>query len=274
MSKPWDWQVAGSAPETYQRALVPAIFASWVSQVVDLANPRQGDRVLDVACGTGAVARAAASRVSSTGAVTGFDLNAGMLTVAKSVPVSDQLTTAQIHWQEGDAGKLPFPSNVFDIVYCQHGLQFFPDRPAALREMHRVLVAGGRLALTVWGEIQESPGFATLAVLLRQHIGPEAASFMQAPFSLSDPEELTALAHGAGFRDVAVQSRGGTVRFPSIEHFITNYVAGTPLAGYVSAAGEKAREHLLSESQSSLRQFVENGKLIFPIAAHLLNAST
>ena len=274
MSKHETWQFAGSAPETYQRALVPAIFAPWVAQVVDLANPRQGDRVLDVACGTGVVARAAASRVGSAGAVTGIDLNPGMLTVAKSVPVSDQPPSAPIHWHEGNADKLPFPSNFFDIVYCQLGLQFFPDRPAALREMHRVLVAGGRLAVMVWGGLQESPGFATLAVLLQRHIGPEAACFMQAPFSLSDPEELAVLARSAGFRDVAVQSRDGTVRFPSIEHFVANYVAGTPLAGYVSAAGEEAREHLLSEAQSALRQFVENGELVFPIAARLLNART
>ena len=272
MSKHETWQFAGNAPETYQRALVPAIFAPWVSQVVDLANPRQGDHVLDVACGTGVVARAAASRVGSAGAVTGIDLNPGMLTVAKSVPVSDQASSAPIHWQEGNADKLPFPNNVFDIVYCQLGLQFFPDRPAALREMHRVLVAGGRLAVMVWGGLQESPGFAKLADLLQRHIGREAASFMHAPFSLSDPEELAALARSAGFRDVAVQSRDGTVQFPSIEHFIANYVAGTPLAGYVSAAGEEAREHLLSEAQSALRKFVENGELVFPIAARLLNA--
>ena len=149
MSKHETWQLAGSAPETYQRALVPAIFAPWVIHVVDLADPRPGDRVLDVACGTGVVARAAASRVGSAGAVTGIDLNRGMLTVAKSVPGSDQPPSAPIHWHEGTADNLPFPSSAFDIVYCQLGLQFFPDRPAALREMHRVLVSGGKLGLMV-----------------------------------------------------------------------------------------------------------------------------
>ena len=272
MNKHVAWQVSGSAPETYQRALVPAIFAPWASQVVDLANPAQGDRVLDVACGTGVVARAAAIRVGAAGVVTGIDLNGGMLAVAKSVPVSDKPPSAPIRWQEANAGKLPFPSGIFEIVYCQLGLQFFPDRPAALREMHRVLVAGGRLALMVWSGIQESPGFATLAVLLQRHIGPEAASFMQAPFSLSDPEGLAALTHSAGFRDIVVQSKVGTIRFPTIEHFVADYVAATPLAGYVCAAGKEAREHLLSEAQSALRQFIKNGELVFPIAARFLNA--
>ena len=272
MSEHEIWRVTGSAPEIYERALVPAIFAAWAPQVVDLANPRLGDRVLDVACGTGVVARAAAGRVGSTGTVTGVDLNPGMLAVARSVALSGQPPRAPIHWREGNADKLPFPSNAFDVVYCQLGLQFIPNRLAALREMHRMLVVEGRLALMVWGRIQESPGFATLAVSLERHIGPEAVSFIQVPFSLSNPEELAALAHTAGFRDVIVQPQVGMVRFPSIEHFVSNYVAGTPLAGHVSAAGEAARERLVNDARNALGQFVGNGGLAFPITAQLLRA--
>src|SRR5262249_60545343 len=101
--------------------------------------PGRGDRVVDVACGTGIVARIAAARVGPSGVVVGVDLNPGMLNVARSVSLTDSRSAAPIQWQEASADKLPFPGESFDIVYCQLGLQFFADRPAALREMRRVL---------------------------------------------------------------------------------------------------------------------------------------
>jgi SAM-dependent methyltransferase len=154
------WQVAGNAAETYQQALVPAVFAPWAPLVVALADPRPGEHVLDVACGTGVVARLAARQVGPTGNVTGLDLNPGMLAVAASLTASDPSTCAPITWREASATDMPLPDGAFDVVYCQLGLQFFPDRPAALREMHRVLGAGGRLGLMVWQDIQYSPGFS------------------------------------------------------------------------------------------------------------------
>jgi SAM-dependent methyltransferase len=170
VSQPGQWQVAGSAPEVYERELVPAVFGEWAPIVVELAHPRPGERVVDVACGTGIVARIAAARVGPTGVVVGVDLNLGMLSVARSVMLTDSRSAAPIQWQEASADKLPFPGESFDIVYCQLGLQFFADRPAALREMRRVLGPEGRLALMVWRGIHESPGFAVLAASLEEHV--------------------------------------------------------------------------------------------------------
>jgi SAM-dependent methyltransferase len=147
MNQQGQWQVAGSAPEVYERELVPAVFGVWAPIVVDLAQPRPGERVLDVACGTGVVARIAAARVGPTGSVLGVDLNPGMLSVARSIVSTDVRSDGPLHWQEASADKLPFPDGSFDVVYCQLGLQFFADRAAALREMRRVLDAEGRLAL-------------------------------------------------------------------------------------------------------------------------------
>jgi len=158
MSQQGQWQVAGSAPEVYERELVPAVFGVWAPIIVDLAQPRPGERVLDVACGTGIVARIAAARVGPTGSVVGVDLNPGMLSVARSVVSTDVRSDGPLHWQEASADKLPFPDGSFDVVYCQLGLQFFANRAAALREMRRVLDAEGRLALMVWQGIHESPG--------------------------------------------------------------------------------------------------------------------
>src|ERR1700759_2156419 len=166
MAQEGQWQVAGSAPEIYERELVPAVFGVWAPILVELAQPRSGEHVVDVACGTGIVARTAATSVGSAGAVVGIDLNPGMLGVARSLR-----SKGSLQWQEASADKLPFPDGSFDVVYCQLGLQFFPDRPAALREMRRVSSANGRLALMVRRGIHESPGFAVLADALEQHVG-------------------------------------------------------------------------------------------------------
>jgi len=238
--------------------------------VVELAHPSPGERVVDVACGTGIVARIAAARVGPSGSVAAVDLNPGMLNVARSVATNG--ASASIQWHEASADKLPFPNSSFDIAYCQLGLQFFADRPAALREMHRVLVPEGRLALMVWRGIGESPGFQALAEILEENIGPAAATIMRAPFGLSDASELNHLVEAAGFRDVKVDQRVGTIHFPSIERFVSSYIAGSPLAGHVSQANDAAREKLRADSAQALEKYINNHGLSFPIAAHLLAA--
>jgi ubiquinone/menaquinone biosynthesis C-methylase UbiE len=272
MSQQGQWQVAGSAPEVYERELVPAVFGVWAPILVELAQPRPSERVLDVACGTGVVARIAAKRVGPSGTVVGIDLNPGMLSVARSVVSPDTRFGGQLQWQEASADKLPFPDGSFNVVYCQLGLQFFTDRPAALREMRRVLGTEGRLALMVWRGIHESPGFAVLADALQRHVGQAAAAIMRAPFGLSNAAELEALVRAAGFQDVAIQQRSGTVRFPTVERFVLSYVAGSPLAGPVSQGNDAARAALITDVRNALGKFTSNDELAFPIAAHLLSA--
>lgn len=147
------WQLDGSAPELYQRYLVPAITSLWAADLINRVQVRAGQTVLDVACGTGVVARLAAERMAS-GRVVGLDFNNGMLAVARSLPTKG----ASTDWIEGSALNLPFPDNSFDVALCQLGLQFFPDRPLALREMRRVLVPSGRIALSVFSAIERTPG--------------------------------------------------------------------------------------------------------------------
>jgi ubiquinone/menaquinone biosynthesis C-methylase UbiE len=271
MSEQGQWQVAGSAPEVYERELVPAVFGRWAPILVELTHPRPGERVIDIACGTGIVARIAAVRVGLGGVVAGVDLNPGMLNVARSLKTAGE-AAAHIEWREASADKLPFPESSFDVAYCQLGLQFFADRPAALREMHRVLVSEGRLALMVWRGIGESPGFEALAEILEQNIGPAAAMIMRAPFGLSDASELSQLVEDTGFREVKVYQRVGTIQFPSIERFVSSYVAGSPLAGHVSQANDAAREKLRADATQALGKYINNHGLSFPVAAHLLAA--
>ncbi|MDI2077477.1 methyltransferase domain-containing protein [Bradyrhizobium sp. Mp27] len=271
MSQQGQWQVAGSAPEIYERELVPAVFGPWAPILIGLADPKLGDRIIDIACGTGIVARIAAAKVGASGAVAGVDLNPGMLNVARSVkPVDD---AAPAEWLEASADRLPFSDGSFDIAYCQLGLQFFADRPAALREMRRVLSSKGRLAVMVWCGIHESPGFAAFADILERNIGSAAATIMRAPFGLSDAAELSQLVAAAEFRNIKLQRRVGAVEFASAERFVLSYVAGSPLASHVSQASDAARENLTAETKLALEKYVGSRGLSFPIASHLLAAT-
>ncbi|UPK30768.1 class I SAM-dependent methyltransferase [Bradyrhizobium sp. 195] len=271
MGQQGQWQVSGSAPEVYERELVPAVFGLWAPILVDMAQPKVGERILDIACGTGIVARVSAARVGPTGTVAGVDLNPGMLTVARALGTTDD--AASIQWHEATADRLPFPDRSFDIAYCQLGLQFFADRGAAVREMRRVLSSKGRLALMVWCGINESPGFQSFAEVLERNISLAAATIMRAPFGLTDANELSGLVTAAGFQNITVQRRVGTVKFPSVERFVLSYVAGSPLAGHVSQASDVARERLTLDTKSALEKYVNSRGLSFPIAAHLLTAT-
>jgi SAM-dependent methyltransferase len=260
------WQLAGNAAEIYQRELVPAVFGPWGSRVIELAALRPGLRVLDVACGTGLVARLAAQAVGVDGRVAALDLNPGMLAVASQLPAVEG---AAIEWVEGNAQELPFAEASFDVVCCQLGLQFFPDREGAVRQMERVLVRGGRAVVMVWREIDRAPGFAVLAAALDRTIGADAGALMRAPFSLGDAGELTTLLEAGGLCDCAIRAETGNVRFASAAMFVRSYVGGSPLAAIVATAPAPAYEELVREVERAVDPFVEQNSLCFPIEAHL-----
>ena len=259
------WQVMGNAAEIYQRELVPAIFGPWAPRVVELAGLRPGERILDVACGSGVVTRLAAEAVGAEGRVAALDMNPGMLAVAADVPAKG----AAIEWVEGSAQALPFADADFDAVCCQLGLQYFPDREGALREMARVAVPGGRVVVMVWREIHCSPGFAALAEALGRTIGSDAEAVMRAPFALGDAGELSALLAGAGPRDCAIHGETGNVSFASATSFVRSQLGGSPLAPIAAAAPAAAREELLREVERALAPVTDPGSLRFPIEAHL-----
>lgn len=263
------WHFAGSVPENYERYLVPTIFSPWAAHLVDLAAPQLGERVLDVACGTGVVGRRAAERVGPAGKVVGLDSSPAMLAVARTL---SPITGAAVKWSEASALAIPFPDATFNLVLCQQGLQFFPDRPAALREMHRVLVPDGRLAMSVWRAIQYSPGFAFLAEALARHVSPDAGKAMLTPFSLGNVDELHALVAAAGFRNVIIRPAVKAIRFPSSDDFVRRYVAGSALAGLVAQVGEDIPEALLGDVRRALRNHGDDEGVAFPIEAHLVTA--
>ena len=269
MGSPSRWgQVNESAAESYQRHLVPGMFAPWAPVLADLADLRPGEVVLDLACGTGVVARLAAERVGETGQVVGLDLNAGMLAVARALP---PVMGAPIDWREGDALAMPLPDATFDVVLCQQGLQQFPDRLAALREIRRVLRRSGRFAAGVWGPLAGTPGMAALVAALARHVGETAAGNRRAPFALADAGELRRLVETAGFRDVAIRTVAITGRFPSPEEFVAAQLAATPLST-LGAITDQARTAVASDVRAALRAYIDDDGLAFPMEAHLVLA--
>lgn len=253
---------AASVAEVYERYMVPAAFALWAADLLALLALQPGSRVLDVACGTGIVARMAAPYTGATGVVVGLDLHGGMLAVART-----QASTGV--WVQGSATALPFATSAFDVVVCQQGLQFFPDRLAALREMHRVLRAGGRVALVVWGPLEHNPGHAALARGLAQHMGTAVAAVLQTSFSLGEAETCRQLLDQAGFCDVTLSRSVQILRFASPEAFVRVWVRGSVLGRVGVEVHDDVLTAMIRELTATLHPYINEEGLGVPITAHL-----
>lgn len=275
MTKTHDW-IGGialdSIPEdifeTYEQAMVPAVFEPWARRLVDGADLRPGDRVLDVACATGIVARLAAERVAPGGSVTGLDFLPGMLEVAREASAGLEVP---IEWVEGDAAAMPLPDGAFDVVLCQQGLQFFPDKVAALREAHRTLVGEGRIVASVWRSIDRSPAVADLQRAIETH-APEVAGFLPMAFSLTDADELRQALRDAGFDDVSVRIEIASVRFASIGDYLATYLGSTPVGGVISGLPHETRAALADDVVRSLTGSTDDDGLTFPQETHVATA--
>lgn len=201
----------------YENNQVRAMFEPWARVLIDVARPQRGESVLDAACGTGVVARKVVPLVGNTGRTVGFDFDPLMLAVAKSLG-------PDITWQQADLQRLPFADGEFDLVLCQQGLQFLPDRAAGLREMHRVLRPGGRMVMSIWTELAKSTGQAVLFGALGELLGKDMSS--PPPWSLSDGRDVEALVAGAGFVDVNMTVMSLPAAYPSAEQFVEIHLEG------------------------------------------------
>lgn len=260
--------------EMYENYFVPAMFLPWASLLLSQAAPQTGERVLDVACGTGIVARQAASLVGRSGQVEALDISPAMLDVARS---RASPPGAPITWHEGNATALPFPDGAFELVLCQHGLQFFSDRAAALREMHRVLAPQGRALVIVLQALAQHPVFKALMESVAQHLAVPLSS-VTTPFALCDVEELKGLFNTSGFKKVAIHAESTTVRFPEPERFVplavTSSAAAVPAFALLQAP---ARAELLETVRADVEPVIQNYRdanaVSFPMFAHLVVAT-
>jgi ubiquinone/menaquinone biosynthesis C-methylase UbiE len=249
----------GTGPENYERYFVPAIAAPLAGDLVEAAALQPGERVLDLACGTGIVARLAAGRVGPTGTVMGLDINPGMLAVARAATPPGTV----IGWHQAPAHDSALPDAAFDVVVCQLGLQFFPDQVAALREMHRVLAPGARIVLNVPGPAPEP--FLILADALARHIKPELALFVQQVFSLHDTRQLQELLAQAGFTGATAEPASTTLALPPPAEFLWQYVHSTPLAAEAAEAGEVARAALERDIATRWEPFTRDDRLMLEL---------
>ena len=261
------WQLAKEAAELYERVVARHILSPWAPLLVDAAHLAGGERVLDLACGTGVVTRIAAQRVGPQGRVTGIDLNAGMISVARSLPAPEG---GPVEWLEGSALAIPLPDASMDAVLCQQALQFFPDKALSLREMHRVLDRGGRLALSVWS----SAGLYNSAVgeALARFVGEDSASRFRASRNVPGREELERLAAAAGFSHVNVSVSRMNIHLPRLDRFVLEHLAGTPVAASLAAADPESRRNIGASVMRELQRFSDGDGVTYPEETHVVTA--
>ncbi|HEY5850777.1 MAG TPA: methyltransferase domain-containing protein [Lysobacter sp.] len=256
---------------TYEREMVPVLFRPWVALLLDLARPAPGEHVLDLACGTGIVARLVAPRVGPTGRVVGVDLNPDMLGVAQ---VEGALEELDVEWKQGRLEVLPFAEAEFDLALCQHGLQFVPDRAAALGEARRVLREDGRLAMGIWRGLDHHPFWSRFNDVLNDLMGIPA---LAAPFQLGEADAIERLLLDAGFRDIAIQAREMPAVFPDPDSFVAMEVdviaAANPATQHLD---DRARAELTRAAESrmgdALRDQIRDGHVVVPMHSHLVLA--
>jgi ubiquinone/menaquinone biosynthesis C-methylase UbiE len=252
-----------AAAERYESAFVPALFAQWAPLLCDAAGLESGQRVLDVACGTGILARAAADRVAPDGRVVGVDLNEAMLSVARRV-------APDLEFRQGDAVALPFSDQSFDAVLSQMALMFFSDRRAALREMARVASTSGTVAVLVPAALSSQDAFAPFVDLAVRHAGAEAASLLGAYFVCGDLDELTRLVTSVGLQITTARTLRGSYRAPSAEAFVTTEVESTPLLERIST---EAYRRIHRDAPSVLAPFtLADGRIEAPFDCNLVAA--
>jgi SAM-dependent methyltransferase len=234
----------------YDDVLVPPLFVPYANDLLDRLAVGAGDALLDVACGPGTLSSLAAARGAR---VTGADLSPAMLAIARSKP-------GDVEYVECPADALAVPAGSYDVVTCQQGLQFFPDRPAALREMRRAARPGARLGIAVWNDVAESPFFAALADAIEAVLGLEAAAtYRNGPWGLRSPDELSALVSGAGFGSVTVEAVRLPVTFEGGPMHLLSSLAAASVAPLVAALDDAGRAALAERATETLAPMTDGG---------------
>jgi ubiquinone/menaquinone biosynthesis C-methylase UbiE len=256
-----------SFPEMYERELVGPLFRPWAELTLKQAGLSAGDRVLDIACGTGIVARLAAQQLGGSGLVVGVDISPDMLAVARSI-------APEIDWREGNASALPLrEGEQFDLVVCHQGLQFFPDKQAAAAEMHRAVAAGGRVVVSIWRSDDEVPVFSELRRIAERRLGPIADH----RYGYGDPGPLEGLLRYAGFTHVRSKRIALEISFEESASFLrlnTMALVGMSAAGKAMDEQERKQvvEAIMSDSQAVADAHSKGAGLVFEAATNFATA--
>jgi ubiquinone/menaquinone biosynthesis C-methylase UbiE len=256
-----------SFPEMYEGWLVGPLFRPFAEIALEEVKLSSGDRVLDIACGTGIVARLAKERLGDAGHVVGIDVSPDMLAVARTVAPG-------IDWRAGSAAALPLRENEqFDVVVCQQGLQFFPDKPAAAAQMRRAVKSSGRLAVATWRSDDEIPLFRELRRIAERHLGAIADQ----RHSFGDAAALEALFRDTGFQNVRSKTITRAIRFEDGAPFArlnTMALVGMSAVGKTMADQERKRivEAIIDDSAPVLQPYSDGPQLAFELSTNLATA--
>ena len=249
----------------YESMFVPALFSAWPPHLIKGATVRVGAHVLDVACGTGVLARQALSKVGRTGRVVGADPAPGMLAAASEIE-------PLIEWVLCDAEALELEDASFDCVISQFGMMFFQDRPKSIREMFRVLKPGGKLAIAVWDSVERNPTYMGIISVLQEEVGNAAADALRIPFSLGDSSVIKAELEAGGFVDVQVETKAETACFPSSRVMLEADLRGWLPLFDLNLSEEKIGEVLVASGTTLSKYCAPSGEAVFPTSAHIIKA--
>jgi SAM-dependent methyltransferase len=258
-----------SAPnpaEAYEKLYVPAFFAPLGKALLERVRPAKSDRILDVACGTGILGRLIHERLGTSERSVGIDINPGMLEVARKL-------SPHVEYQQGNASELGFGAGELDLVLCQHGLMFFPDRAKALREMRRVLRDKGRLGLSTWRSLAENPVSEALTNVGRKHVdGP-----LDLPFSMGDEKQLAAMLEAAGFAEIRIDTVEVVATFPDAATFVRmNVMAFSAVMHQLASMNETERAEFISVMEAAstdvVARYRDGAGLKFPVRANVATA--
>ena len=249
----------------YESLFVPALFEIWTKHLVEGAGVGVGSHVLDVACGTGVLARSALARAGANGRVVGADPAPGMLAAAREIEPS-------IDWVLCSAEALDVDDQTFDCVISQFGMMFFEDRMKSSKEMFRALKPGGSLAIAVWRSVEHNPAYADIISILEEHVGSAAAHALRLPYSLGNADDVIAALEGSGFSEITVEAETETARFPSSRRMVEAELRGwLPL--FDIFLGEDEINEVLVESEKALGKYAgPTGQALFPTSAHIFTA--
>lgn len=269
--KPFSWKLKTGGPELYEQYIVRMWMAEWAHILIHACDIGQGRRILDVACGTGIVARNAAALVGSGGRVVGLDTNEGMIRVARKCAIQEG--RPKIEWYQNDVCHMPFSNGEFDIVVCQQGLQFFPDRKAALREMARVLVPGGRLAVSIWSNLDRFRFLADILDIVGRYCKAGSRDmFRVSCSSFTCHEDLWKLVHEAGFCNIHIRTEVKIARYPSLAEFLPAYLSLTPFAADIASMSEEELTCMFTRTMKALEVYQDNNSLAIPSENNIITA--
>ena len=260
---------AGSIPENYDRYMVPLIFESYARDIAGRAAALSPKAVLETASGSGVVTRALASKLSPDARYVATDLNQPMLDYAATRQNPDD----RISWRQADAQALPFEDAAFDLVCCQFGVMFFPDRPSAYREARRVLKPGGSFLFNAWDRIEENVFADDVTNALAEFVPSDPPRFMaRTPHDYHDTALIRSDLAKAGFSSVTIETRAEESRAPSPRQVAVAYCQGTPLRNEIEARGADKLEAATEYAASALARRHGTGEIAAKIQAHIILA--